>query len=117
MPGAGSNRVRGIGLAGMRAIMAIIRRYLAGEVPLKRVFFHDMLLVGTLVNVVTGLASLAAFSLDVPDWAALLVFLSPQPYNIGLCIAVWRSAGRELSRWSDMARIGTLIWFPIMFII
>jgi hypothetical protein len=100
-----------------RAMLEIVKRYLAGDVPLARVFFHDMLLIGTLVNIATGLAMLAAFSLDLPLFVAVAIFLSPQPYNIILCVSVWRSAARQASRWSDVARIGTVVWFPVMLII
>jgi hypothetical protein len=100
-----------------RTMLEIARRYLAGEVPLARVFFRDMLLIGTLVNIATGLAMLAAFSLDWPIVVAIAIFLAPQPYNIMLCVSVWRSAAREASRWSDAARIGTVVWFPVMLII
>jgi hypothetical protein len=98
-------------------MLAIMRRYLAGEVPLARIFFHDMLLIGTMVNIVTGLATLAAFSLDFPIWAAIAIFLSPLPYNTILCLSVWRSAAREETRWSGIARLATMIWFPMMLII
>jgi hypothetical protein len=98
-------------------MLAIVRRYLAGEVPLARIFFHDMLLIGTMVNIVAGLATLAAFSLDFPVWAAIAIFLSPVPYNIVLCLSVWRSAAREAPRWREIARIVTVIWFPMMLII
>ena len=98
-------------------MLAIVRRYLAGEVPLTRILFHDMLLIGTMVNIVAGLATLAAFSLDFPVWAAIAIFLSPVPYNIILCVSVWRSAAREAPRWREIARIVTVIWFPMMLIV
>lgn len=94
-----------------------VRRYVAGEIPLKRVFFYDMLLIGTIINITIGLATLLAFSLNSPIWLPIAIYLSAQPYNVTLCISVWRSAGREASRWSDLARIGTIIWFPVMLVI
>jgi hypothetical protein len=98
-----------------------LNNYLTGAVPLGRVFLHDMLVVGTMVNAATGLLALAALSLDhlsvYLEWVALLIFLSPLPLNVILSIAVWRSAGREPGRLSGLARLCTLIWFPLMLII
>jgi hypothetical protein len=99
------------------AMLTMVKSYLAGELPLKRVFLYDMLLVGTLVNVTTGIASLAAAALNVPPPLAVAIFLAPQAYNIVLCLAVWRSAAQDASRWNDLARIGTMIWYPLMFFV
>ena len=76
-----------------------------------------MLVIGTLVNVTTGLLALGAFSADLPAWFALLIFFSPLPYNMILSIAVWRSARVDGTRFGDVARIGTLIWFAMMLFI
>lgn len=95
----------------------LLSRYLTGTVPLGRVFFVDMLLTGTLVNLGTGIAALAAFATDFPDWAAIAIFLLPLPYNVLLSISVWRSAAREPTRGRDMARIGAAAWFLLMLII
>lgn len=94
-----------------------VKHYLAGEVPLARVFLHHMLVIGTLVNVATGLLALGAFASDLPAWVAVLIFFSPLPYNLVLSIAVWRSAGKDVTRLGDFARIGVLIWFSLMFLI
>lgn len=94
-----------------------LKLYLAGEVPLARVFLHHMLVIGTLVNVSTGLLALGAFSADLPAWFALLLFFSPLPYNFILSIAVWRSAKSDGTRFGDVARIGTLFWFSMMLLI
>lgn len=45
-------------------MLTTLKLYLAGEMPLKRVFLYDMLLVGTPVNIFTGFATLAAFAMD-----------------------------------------------------
>ncbi|MFN3727731.1 MAG: hypothetical protein ACK4SZ_15670 [Allosphingosinicella sp.] len=95
----------------------LLRRYLTGTVPLGRLFFVDMLLTGTMVNLAAGVAALVAFGLDLPAWAAIAIFLSPLPFNLLLSVSVWRSAARQPSRWSDIARIGAAAWFFLMLIV
>jgi len=98
-------------------MLATVKSHLAGEMPVKRVFLYDMLLVGTLVNIATGFTTLAAVALGASSSVATAIFLSPQPYNIFLCLSVWRSASRDVSGWSEIARIGTVIWYPLMFVV
>ncbi|WP_459091981.1 hypothetical protein [Mesorhizobium sp. A556] len=87
-----------------------MKNYLRGEVPLGRVFWFDMLLVGTIVNALTSAGALIVYAVDLPGWLALAIFLAPLPYNIALCLFVWRSATRKPSAWSDMARGGAVLW-------
>lgn len=94
-----------------------LRRYARGDVPLARVFLHDMLMIGTIVNIVTGGSALIAYASDLPGWLALAIFLLPLPYNVALCISVWRSAARHPSGWSDLARLGALLWLLAVVVI
>lgn len=98
-------------------MLEAVKRYLAGEVPLPTVFLRDMLLIGTVVNLLTGAATLAAFSLDFPTSAAVAIHFSPVPYNAALSVSVWRSAGRGEWHWSELARIGSVVWFAMMLIV
>lgn len=95
----------------------MLGRYARGEVPLARVFFHDMLLVGTIVNIVTGGLALAFYAGGLPGWLSLAIFISPLPYNIALCTFVWQSAARNPSGWSDFARAGSALWLLAVLII
>ena len=94
-----------------------VKRYIAGEVPLRQVFLHDMLLIGTMVNIAAGFASLAAFAMDLPSWVGIAVFLSPQPYNLVLAISVWRSAPHDTPRWGETAKVVAILWFVLMLIV
>lgn len=89
------------------AVRQTLRRYAYGDIPLGRVFFHDMLLIGTIINIITGGLALVAYAAGLPGWLALTVFLAPLPYNAALCLFVWRSAARTPSGWSER-RIGSL---------
>ena len=80
-----------------------------GEIPFKRVFWFDMLLVGTLVNLAAAALSLILFGLDAPAATAIAVFFSPLPYNLFLFAVVWRAAERAQSSWA-LARLGAVAW-------
>ena len=65
-----------------------------GELPLRRFFWRDMLFVGTLVNLFASFAALMAAAGGAPmAWAAVLHF-APVPYNVFLCLSLWRRPGR-----------------------
>jgi hypothetical protein len=90
-------------------------RYLArlwrGEVRLGQVFWRDMVVIGTVVNLVAiGLAFLAV-AFGASTATGIAIFLAPVPYNILLVAAVWRRAAVESSEWAWGARIGALLWF------
>lgn len=88
-----------------------------GEVPLERVFWHDMLLVGTMVNIVLGAVALIVYLNDGPGWLALFIFLSPLPYNLFLTLAVWRAAARSSLSWASLARLGAVIWLGFFIVL
>jgi len=60
-------------------------------VPLRRVFWLDMLGVGTAVNVLATFAALIAASQGAPSWLAVAIHLAPMPYNLFLLAAVGRA--------------------------
>lgn len=80
-----------------------------GEVPFDRLFWFDMLVVGTLVNLAAGALSVILLALDAPAAAAIAVFFSPLPYNLFLFAAVWRAAEQSPSGWVA-ARLGAVVW-------
>jgi uncharacterized membrane protein len=96
---------------------SLLRTYWNGDVPLCRVFWFDMLVIGTIINAVTAATALVAFATDAPDWLAVGIFLAPLPYNLLLCLFVWRSATRHPSRWSDFAKAGSVLWLVAALIV
>lgn len=71
----------------------VARRW-RGEVPLRRLFWRDMLAVGSFVNVLASFAALAAAAAGAPmAWAAALHF-APVPWNVFLFVVLWRRPGR-----------------------
>jgi hypothetical protein len=88
-----------------------------GDLPLARVFWTDMLVVGTLVDVVTLVATMLLFAADAPLAYGLAMFLVHIPYSVLLFIGVWRSAARERSSWSLPAQILAGIWLLAVLIL
>ena len=98
---------------------ALMRNHIArlwtGQTPLARVFWDYAMIYGTLLNLITTFASLAALALGAPGLVALAIFLLPLPYNIFVVVAVWRSAAlyRGPARWAQLARIAVVAWAAI----
>jgi hypothetical protein len=95
-----------------------VRAYFAtlwsGTEPLHRVIISDMLIGGTLINIVAMAASFGLFALEAPRWLGMVVFLSPIPYSLFLVLAVWRTAGTAGSSWMWPARALAVLWFGAM---
>jgi hypothetical protein len=81
-----------------------------GELPLSRVFWFDMMLIGTVVNALLFIALLILFAADTPLAVTLIAFLLHIPYSIVLFVGVQRSAARRPSLWSAAAQFSALIW-------
>ncbi len=81
-----------------------------GALPLTRMLWVDMLVIGTLVNFATLVAMLVLFVAHVPAAVAFTVFLAPTPYNVALFVGVWRSSLREKADWAFLARAIASIW-------
>jgi hypothetical protein len=94
-----------------------VRQLWSGDLPLSRVFWIDMLLVGTLVNLVSLIAAIVLFAGDAPVGWGVAVFLAHIPYSLLLFTAVWRSAAREKSQWSSVAQAAALAWLIAAFVI
>lgn len=78
-----------------------------GEVPLAEAFWHWAVFWGVLANLVTsGLFWVLAVN-DLHPALLAPTYLMPLPYNVFVCVAVWRSAAgydgpaqhAELARW------------------
>lgn len=88
-----------------------------GEVPLETVFWRDMLVVGTAVNVASAVLALVLFALDAPALTGIAALLLPLPWNVFLLFAVWRSAEREGGPAAFTARVVSALWFFVMLVV
>jgi hypothetical protein len=91
-------------------ITGYVRSLWRGELSLARVFWTDMILVGSLVNIVSTIAALILFVSGAPIALGVFAHFAPLPYNILLFLAVWQSAARETSDWSFPAQAAALVW-------
>ena len=83
------------------------------QVPLDLLFWRDMAVIGTLINLGAAFASLMALGFKTDLAVVMLVFLSPLPYNIFLVGAVWRTAERVPAGKAWSARVGSALWLVI----
>lgn len=88
-----------------------LRRMWRGELPLGRVFWTDMLIVGTLINAGLTVVSMMAFVADVPAAPAIAIHFLPTPYNFALAVGVCRSATKSNSAWAGAAQVAAPLWF------
>ena len=81
-----------------------------GEVALGRVYWRDMLMIGTAFNVATLLATLVLTDQHAPWALVALIFVLPIPYTILVYIAVWLAAGRTSFMRAALARSSATLW-------
>jgi hypothetical protein len=84
----------------------------SGRAPLPRAFWEYAICYGSLLNLVTTFASLAALSMGAAGLVALALHFMPLPYNLFAVVAVWRSAGHYPGPaiWGPLSRIGVIVW-------
>ena len=80
-----------------------------GQVPIDRLFWRDMLLVGTGISIASSVVALILLGLKMPLGLVLAVHFAPVPYNIFLTIAVWRTAEKSGAKASLML-LGSALW-------
>jgi hypothetical protein len=98
-------------------VRGYFRALLSGTEPLHRVIISDMLIGGTLINVIAMAAAFALFGIEAPTWLATAVFFAPVPYNLFLVFVVWKTTEVSGSPWAWPARILSLVWLGLMFFI
>lgn len=65
-----------------------------GQVPLRRLFWRDTLLVGSAVNLGATFVALMVAAQGAGAGTAALVHFAPLPYNLFLAAALWRAPQR-----------------------
>jgi hypothetical protein len=111
----GSGTADRVGLGG--GLLRHIRSLWRGERPLARVFWTDLIVIGTLINVLASVAAMLLFVSGAPIAIGVIVHFLPVPYNILLFMAVWQSAARETSLWSFPAQAVSLIWLILVIVV
>lgn len=76
-----------------------------GDVPLARLFWHDMLVVGSLLNLVATFGALMLAAQGAPTALAAALHFGPLPYNLFLWLALWRHPARHPAH-----AVGATLW-------
>ena len=80
------------------------------QVPLGTLFWRDMILVGSVINLVTAFVALMALGMKAGLTITILIFHAPLPYNLFLVASVWRTADIADPKTASSARFGAAIW-------
>ncbi len=83
-----------------------------GHVPLPRLFWRDMLGVGTLINVLASFLALMVAAQGATSSAAVALHFAPAPWNVFLAWCVMRHPGAGSTR-----RFLALAWAGLMMIV
>ena len=80
------------------------------QVPLGTLFWRDMVVVGSGINLVTAFVALMALGMKAGLGITILIFHAPLPYNIFLVASVWRTADITDPKTASSARFGAVVW-------
>lgn len=94
-----------------------LRRLWCGEIPFSRVFWNDMLVVGTAVNIAALAAAMVMLSSNVPAAFGLMLHFLPVPYNLALAVGASRSAAIVEPGWAWVAQALATLWFIAMLLV
>lgn len=94
-------------------VAGYVRSRWTGRLPLATLFWRDMVVVGTAVNVATTLAALLALGLGAPAPLAVAIHFSPFPWNLFLFASVWRAAARLRPVPAFAWQTGAALWLVL----
>lgn len=83
------------------------------EVPLGLLFWRDMVIAGSLLNLACAFLALMALGLKAGSLTAVLIAFAPMPFNIFLVAAVWRAADAVQPSQATTARLGAALWLVL----
>jgi hypothetical protein len=93
------------------------RSRLNGETQLSVLFWRDMMLVGSVINLLMMVASIAYLGNAGTSWIGAVLFLAPLPYNIFLVFSVFRTADRQTPNEANAVKIAAFVWMLVFVII
>jgi hypothetical protein len=99
------------------AVGSFFRSRWHGAVSLDRLFWRDMIVVGTAINIASSVAALIMLGLKLPLAPVLAVHFSPVPYNIFLTLAVWRTAEKAGGAKASAMMLGSALWLILTAIV
>lgn len=99
----------------MKIMRDAIAALWTGRMPLKSAFWEYAIGYGTLLNLITTFASLAALTAGAGVVTALSLHFLPLPYNLLAVVGVWRSGDNYTGPaiWPPLSRICVIVWAVI----
>ena len=99
------------------AMKSFILSRLRGDAPLHTVFWRDMVVIGTGVNVLCTAAAFILLVAEAPWPWPLIAHMLPQPWNLFVFFAVWRSASQIDGQSQNLVRLSAIGWLTLMLIV
>ena len=88
-----------------------------GAVPLERLFWRDLVLVGTAINIASSVTALILLGLKLPLGVALAVHFASVPYSIFLTFAVWRTTEKAKGAKASLMTLGATLWLILVVVV
>ncbi len=89
---------------------------LNGVAPLRTVLWRDMIIIGTALNVLTGIAGIILLTSGADTALAMTVYFALIPWNLFLFFAVWRCSERAPASEAMTARLIAAIWLVLVIV-
>ncbi len=104
-------------VARMNPLVAFFVMRWRGFCPLGVLFWRDMLIVGTAINIASTLAALVLLGLKVWAPLAIAVHFMTLPYSLFLVLSVWKTTERSPPATASATRLAACGWLLISLII
>lgn len=88
-----------------------------GNISLTRLFWWDMVMIGTILNMATTLVALGVLAMKGTTAAGLAVHFAAMPYNLFLFLAVWRTAEMAAPSRAWLAQLGAAGWLLLVLVV
>jgi hypothetical protein len=88
-----------------------------GQAPLETVFWRDMIVIGTAINIAAAAAALGLLIYGASTPAALAVHFGPVPWNFFLFLSVYRSADNAAGANVLTTKAGATLWLVLMLLV
>lgn len=80
-----------------------------GEIYLSKLYWRDILIVGSVINLFAGFIALMIAAQGGDLWVAATVHFVSLPYNVFLVLALWRTPGRsKMMEWTSLVWLGAV---------
>ncbi|TIX27118.1 hypothetical protein [Mesorhizobium sp.] len=99
------------------AVGSFFRSRWQGQVPLDRLFWRDLVLLGTALNVASLVAAIVLLGLKLPLTLVLAVHFAVVPYNIFLTFAVWRTTEKARGAKASLMTLGATLWLILTVVV